>query len=65
MEFRLLPPWASGRTWNSDCLLPNNIPDYLENGHPVRARTWYILLLLERPNLFAVCNNTFSKWWER
>jgi hypothetical protein len=19
---------------------------------------------LERPNLFAVCNNTFSKWWE-
>jgi hypothetical protein len=18
----------------------------------------------ERPNLFAVCNNTFSKWWE-
>jgi hypothetical protein len=21
-------------------------------------------LLLERPNLFAVCKNTFSKWWE-
>jgi hypothetical protein len=21
-------------------------------------------LLLERPNLFAICNNTFSKWWE-
>jgi hypothetical protein len=20
--------------------------------------------LLERPNLFAICNNTFSKWWE-
>jgi hypothetical protein len=20
--------------------------------------------LLERPNLFAVCNNTFGKWWE-
>jgi hypothetical protein len=20
--------------------------------------------LLERPNLFATCNNTFSKWWE-
>jgi hypothetical protein len=20
--------------------------------------------LLERPNLFAVCYNTFSKWWE-
>jgi hypothetical protein len=20
---------------------------------------------LGRPNLFAVCNNTFSKWWER
>jgi hypothetical protein len=23
-----------------------------------------ILFLLERPNLFAICNNTFSKWWE-
>jgi hypothetical protein len=20
--------------------------------------------LLQRPNLFAICNNTFSKWWE-
>jgi hypothetical protein len=19
---------------------------------------------LERPNLFAICNNTVSKWWE-
>jgi hypothetical protein len=19
---------------------------------------------VERPNLFAICNNTFSKWWE-
>jgi hypothetical protein len=19
---------------------------------------------LRRPNLFAICNNTFSKWWE-
>jgi acyl-CoA reductase-like NAD-dependent aldehyde dehydrogenase len=24
----------------------------------------FLLLLLERPNLFAICNNTFSKWWE-
>jgi hypothetical protein len=23
-----------------------------------------IFFLLERPNLFAICNNTFSKWWE-
>jgi hypothetical protein len=23
-----------------------------------------VFFLLERPNLFAVCNNTFSKWWE-
>jgi hypothetical protein len=22
------------------------------------------IYFLERPNLFAVCNNTFSKWWE-
>jgi hypothetical protein len=21
-------------------------------------------LFLIRPNLFAICNNTFSKWWE-
>jgi hypothetical protein len=24
----------------------------------------YNFFLLERPNLFAICNNTFSKWWE-
>jgi hypothetical protein len=23
-----------------------------------------ICFLLQRPNLFAICNNTFSKWWE-
>jgi hypothetical protein len=23
-----------------------------------------IFFLLERPSLFAICNNTFSKWWE-
>jgi hypothetical protein len=23
-----------------------------------------VFFLLERPNLFAICNNTFSKWWE-
>jgi hypothetical protein len=23
-----------------------------------------LFFLLERPNLFAICNNTFSKWWE-
>jgi hypothetical protein len=23
-----------------------------------------IFFLLEKPNLFAFCNNTFSKWWE-
>jgi hypothetical protein len=23
-----------------------------------------IFFLLEKPNLFAICNNTFSKWWE-
>jgi hypothetical protein len=22
------------------------------------------IFLLERPNLFAICNNTLSKWWE-
>jgi hypothetical protein len=23
-----------------------------------------IFFSFERPNLFAICNNTFSKWWE-
>jgi hypothetical protein len=23
-----------------------------------------VFFLLERPNLFAICNNTFSKCWE-
>jgi hypothetical protein len=23
------------------------------------------VFFLERPNLFAICNNTFSKWWGR
>jgi hypothetical protein len=23
-----------------------------------------MFFLLQRPNLFAICNNTFSKWWE-
>jgi hypothetical protein len=23
----------------------------------------FFFFLLERPNLFAICNNTFSKWW--
>jgi hypothetical protein len=38
---------------------------------PRRIVTWshrrYFVrnfFLLERPNLFAICNNTFSKWWE-
>jgi hypothetical protein len=24
----------------------------------------FFLFFLRRPNLFAICNNTFSKWWE-
>jgi hypothetical protein len=28
----------------------------------IRAVT--ITFFLRRPNLFAICNNTFSKWWE-
>jgi hypothetical protein len=24
----------------------------------------FIIFFLRRPNLFAICNNTFSKWWE-
>jgi hypothetical protein len=23
-----------------------------------------LIFFFERPNLFAICNNTFSKWWE-
>jgi hypothetical protein len=25
---------------------------------------YYFFFLVERPNLFAMSNNTFSKWWE-
>jgi hypothetical protein len=24
----------------------------------------FFIYFLRRPNLFAICNNTFSKWWE-
>jgi hypothetical protein len=29
-----------------------------------QKRVTKCFFLLERPNLFAICNNTFSKWWE-
>jgi hypothetical protein len=25
---------------------------------------FFFFFFVERPNLFAICNNTFSKWWE-
>jgi hypothetical protein len=25
---------------------------------------WQIFFFLRRPNLFAICNNTFSEWWD-
>jgi hypothetical protein len=37
------------------------IAEHLLNDLPI----WFLVLfLLERPNLFEICNNTFSKWWE-
>jgi extradiol dioxygenase family protein len=25
---------------------------------------FFFFFFFEKPNLFAICNNTFSKWWE-
>jgi hypothetical protein len=30
----------------------------------VRVRFADEMIFLRRPNLFTICNNTFSKWWE-
>jgi hypothetical protein len=45
-----------------------NVPfamQWLNSHHMIFAtQQKKIFLLLERPNLFAIYNNTFSKWWE-
>jgi hypothetical protein len=33
-------------------------------GQTVNSTYYYFFFFLRKPNLFAICNNTFSKWCE-
>jgi hypothetical protein len=45
------------------CCKPTLDLDEYENNSLISV-SLQIFFLLERANLFAICNSTFSKWWE-
>jgi hypothetical protein len=54
------PPLSRWETEGGKCGLVITVMYLTQRRHT----SVYWRFFLERPNLFAICNNTFSKWWE-
>jgi hypothetical protein len=48
-------------------MTPVSVPEWSfpnKAGQVYAGNICFFFLFFEKPNLFAICNNTFSKWWE-